>query len=346
MRAIAASGLAPQLAAPEIVKVLVDVLGIDCRPIAAMLKPGSANRAHVWLEDGGVLHDVARMRIERQSYHPPEIPVLDDVVAGAAPLGTFGATLWGRGARSSGPWEDLWRGHHARHGAQAVFRSRGGRMGMLLLARSGRADAFKARDFEAIERGTHYLAQLADHVPDDVAGDELIETASVVLDQGGAAVLMSDNAQSLLARMGGPGELISTFHGAMAYLISLAAVGRSSLRAQSIVNGYGAFRTSLNPMAGPASPARMMLVRIDRFVPVALLVARGAVGLKASGRQIDLAVRLARQETLAAAAAALNISHATCRYYLAELFNRTDTNSQSAMLARLAELGRAGLVAA
>ncbi len=342
MRAIAASGLAPQLAAPEIVGVLVEALGIDCRPIALTFRPGTANRSSVWLEDGGVLEQVAQLADQDQPYHPPEIPILDGVVAGEAPLGSFGATLWGQNARSSGPWEDLWRSHNSRHGLQSVFRSPGGKYGMLLLGRSGRTDTFKARDLEAVDRTTRYLSRLADHMPEDFPDHELMDSGSILFDGGGHAVLMSEGVEALLGRMGTLGEALPTLAGAIAYLSAIAGRGSAPTVRDNITNGFGTFRLGVKTMAG-AGARPMRLVSVDRYVPTAFLVARGTLVVKASGRQIELALRLARSETLAAAARALGVSHATCRYYLDELFNRTDTASQPAMLARLAALGREGL---
>ena len=342
MRAIAASGLAPQLAAPEIVGVLVEALGIDCRPIALTFRPGTASRSSVWLEDGGVLEQVAQLADRDQPYHPPEIPILDGVVAGAAPLGSFAATLWGRNAQSSGPWEDLWRSHNSRHGVQSVFRSPGGKYGMLLLGRSGRTDTFKAGHLEAVDRTTRYLSRLADAMPEDYPGHEQLDSGSILFDGAGRACLMSEGVEVLLSRMGAPDEALPSQVGAIAYLSDIAGRVRAPTSQDAIANGSGTFRLSVRNMAG-AGAQPMRLVAIERYVPTAFLVARGALRVRASGRQIELALRLARSETLATAAKALGVSHATCRYYLDELFNRTDTASQPAMLARLAALGRDGL---
>lgn len=288
-------------------------------------------------------------------------------------------TLWGGDER--GGWEKFWQERNVRHGLYAVFLSCRGRIGVMLASRGNSDPPFDPADVAFVEGCMPHLEAALD-LSNPIGEQALVAAESVHFHFGSTGHIraLSFGAREFLRDLagGGPGavadgiakvEQANRTQTGLAVLESSARDGlilagsgeeralrssmlelalrpsadpdRSGASVYIAENAFGRFRFDLSTLVGLDGEFERFGV-LTRLVPPLILRLRGAIGVQATGRELELLSALTAADTLQTAADSLQIAKATARTLGERLARRVGETSLHRAADRLLELGRSG----
>ncbi len=380
IRAFCRSNLSPQHVIGEQIRVVGAALQANAVPAFYVLesKHVPQHAFSVW-HGTETMTDEIRVALASNFWPgPPEAPSPQDLISGRRAERFVAVTLWGAAAPPM-PWETLWRERNVRHGLYGAFFSPKGRIGILLVSRGNEDAAFEASQVAFVKACAPYIEAALD-LPDapyerglspaesvhirfgadggisamsfggpemlrDLAGGGpnasiegrlMVERANR---QQASAPLLDAESKAALTLAGLAGE--RAFRGGM-FELSLRPTSDPDRRGFSLTlgeNGFGRFQLHVSTLVGVNGELERLGL-LTRLVPPLLLRLRGALGVQATGREIQLLCALATEPTLKSAAKRLNIEHTTARTLGERLAARVGASGIAQASDRLMEIGR------
>jgi DNA-binding CsgD family transcriptional regulator len=368
IRAIAASGLAPELAVPEMMIVLGRALDLNTYPAVFANPPGGAETRpqdftawHCAYKTAEELRQLLAMGIWPG---PKDTPSLQRIMTERTNRRAFAATLWGEGCADEGPWGDLWRSRGIQQGLQLVAFAPSGKTCVAVMSRATGKPPFSAADLTLAEAAVPYVERMLDMEPRNETAGSHLYSVQIVLDEQGKVGAAAFGVGETLREAGGggpgaveamigrieaeaaafdKGETLAVEGDPFVALRRTQGTARPSERRVLSLNAFGGFAVSISLLAGPAGGKPSLIATVTRRVPRSYLVLRGAVELGLPAREMELTVALARGLTLEGAAGALGISLSSVKTLLDRFIERTGADGREAALDVLTDRARARL---
>lgn len=359
--------------------VIGQELAVDLRPAFLMLPSRETpNHAFIAWHASETIADELRLMLAAGIWPGPEhAPSPAQLVADPSLDRVVAVTLYG--AETDRPWSSFWRERRIKHGLYAVFFSPKGRVGVMLTHRDDAGEPFSAADIDFVEACAPYVGASLDVVgsssPESWMAAEVVHLR---FDHMGSTVAFSLFGGEMLRDLGGggPGALArgrEQVERALAFVpkapflqpeasAPFTLAGGPEERAMRVArldfisryaapsqrpelplklgqNGFGRFE--LWPALMLARSGEVEVVAsLTRFLPSLALWLRGAVEVKASGREMQLLAALDEGGALRSAAGCLDISEDTARTLGKRLARRAKQTGLRPAVDRLSRIGQ------